>query len=141
MPKLDDGFSTLLEFSENSAVQLWVKEVTLPGISGGGAIDTTTMLNTTYRTQSPKSLISLTDGGAVAAYDPAVYDEILAMVNTNQQITATISNGDTLVFWGWIDEFAPAALVEGEQPTADLTIIPSNQNASGLETGPVLTEA
>jgi len=141
MARIDDGFATLIDFSADSSVQMWEKEVTPPGVSGGGENDTSTMRNTTWRTKSPKGLISLSEASFTAAYDPAVYDEIVAMVNVNQQITVTFPNNDTLVFWGWIDEFTPGALVEGEQPTADITIIPSNQNASGVETAPVLTEA
>jgi hypothetical protein len=141
MTRIDDGFATLISFSADSAVQMWEKEVTPPGVSGGGENDTSTMRNTTWRTKSPKGLISLSESSFTAAYDPAVYDEIVAMANVNQLITITFPNGDTLVFWGWIDEFTPGALVEGEQPTADVTIIPSNQNASGVETAPVLTEA
>lgn len=135
--RLDDGFATLIEFDEDSNVQMWEKEVTPPGVSGGGENDTSTMRNTTWRTKSPKGLKSLSQSSAVVAYDPAVYDEIIAMVNVNQQITITFPDDSTLVFWGWIDEFTPNAAVEGEQPTAEITIIPSNQNASGTETAPV----
>lgn len=141
MSRLDDGFATLIEFAEDSDVQMWEKEVTPPGVSGGGENDTSTMQNTTWRTKSPKGLISLVEAGAVVAYDPAVYDEIIAMVNVNQQITITFPDDSTLVFWGWIDEFTPNAAVEGEQPTAELKIIPSNQNAAGTETAPSYTAA
>jgi len=137
MARIDDGFATLISFSEDSSVQMWEKEVTPPGISGGGENDTSTMRNTTWRTRSPKGLITLSESSITVAYDPAVYDEIIAMVNVNQQITITFPDNSTLVFWGWIDEFTPGANTEGEQPTADITIIPSNQNDSGVETAPV----
>lgn len=135
--RIDDGYATLIGFSEDSDVQMWEKEVTPPGVSGGGENDTTTMQNTTWRTKSPKGLISLSECSLVVAYDPAVYDEIVAMVNVNQQITITFPDDSTLVFWGWIDEFTPSANVEGEQPTAEVKIIPSNQNDSGVETAPI----
>lgn len=137
MARLDDGFSTLIEFSEDSDVQMWEKEVQPPGADGGGENDTSTMRNTTWRTKAPKGLISLSPASAVVAYDPAVYDEIIAMLNVNQQITITFPDASTLVFWGWIDKFTPNALKEGEQPTANVEIIPSNQNGSGVETAPV----
>ena len=137
MARIDDGFATLIEFSEDSDVQMWEKEVTPPGVSGGGENDTSTMRNTAWRTRSPKGLKTLSNSSFVAAYDPAVYDEIVAMCNVNQQITVTFPDDSTLTFWGWIDEFTPNAAVEGEQPTAEVTIIPSNQNASGTETAPV----
>lgn len=141
MARIDDGFATLIEFAEDSDVQMWEKEVTPPGVSGGGENDTSTMRNTTWRTRAPKGLITLSEASFSAAYDPAVYDEIIAMVNVNQEITITFPDNSTLVFWGWIDEFTPGANVEGEQPTADITIIPSNQNAAGAEIAPVYAAA
>jgi len=137
MSRIDDGHSTTISFAEDSSVQMWEKEVTPPGIEGGGANDTTTMHNSVWRTKSPKKLKSLTDASFTAAYDPAVYDEIVAMLNVNQLITVTFADSSTLAFWGWIDVFKPNAAVEGEQPTAEVTIIPSNQNGSGVETAPV----
>jgi len=136
MAILKDGFATLLAFAEDSDVEMEEKEVTPGGVSGGGEIDVSTMRNTAWRTKSPKSLLTLLEGGATIVYDPAFYDEIIAMTNTNQAITVTFPNSSTLIFWGWIDEFIPNALVEGEQPTAELTIIASNLNDSDVETAP-----
>lgn len=138
MARIDDGFSTTIAFALDSAVQFFEKEVQPPGIAAGGAIDVTTMLNTTFRTMAPKKLVTLTEASLVVAYDPLVYNEILAMIGQIQQITVTFPDGVTIIFFGWIDEFTPAALVEGEQPTADVTIIPSNQDVSLVETGPVI---
>lgn len=141
MARLDDGFSTKIGFSLNPSVLLYEKEVTPPGLSAGGANDTTTMRNTTYRTQSPKKLISSADSSAKCAYDTAVQPQIVAMIGKNQLITYTYPDGSTLAVWGWIDEFTPDALTEGSQPTANVKIIPSNQNGSGVETAPVFTPA
>ena len=141
MSMLEDGFATLITFAENSDVLLYEKEVTPPGVDGGGEIDVSTMQNTTWRTKSPKSLKTLAESSLVAAYDVAVYDEIIAMVNVNQSITITFPDSSTLVFWGWIDKFTPGALVEGQQPTADVTIVPSNRNGSDVETAPVYSAA
>lgn len=137
MARMDDGFATLVTFEDDSSVQLWEKEVTPPGISGGGPNDTTTMKNTAWRTMAPKNLKTLTPCSFVAAYDPAVYDEIKTMLNTNQLITITFPDSSNVQFYGWIDEFTPNASVEGAQPTANVTIQPSNQNDSGVETAPV----
>ena len=115
------------------------KEVTPPGLAGGGANDTTTMLNSVYRTRAPKSLKTLTDASFTASYDPAVYDTILAQINNNQLITLTFPDTSTYAFWGWLDEFTPNAQVDAEQPTAEITIIPSNVNDSDVETAPVYT--
>ncbi len=138
MARQDDGHSTTITFANYPNVKLWEKEVTPPGVSGGGGKDTTTMRNIAWRTQSPKKLKTLTDCTFVAAYDPAVYTDILAMVNVNQQITVAFPDGEEIAFWGWLDEFTPQRSVEGEQPTAEVKIMPSNQNATGVETAPSL---
>ena len=138
MARIDDGFATLITFANYPSVQLWEKEVTPPGISGGGANDITTMRNTAWRTRAPKKLKTLSDASGVYAYDPAAYNDLVSMINENQEITITFPDAQTLTFWGWMDEFTPARAVEGEQPTAEVTIIPSNQDDNGDEVAPVL---
>ena len=140
MSIMNDGYSTTLSFSNAGSqidVYLYEKEVTPPGYSGGGANEASTMRNTTWRTNLPKSLITLTPVSVVGAYDPDVYGEILEAINVNQEIVLTFPDASTLTFWGWIDEFTPNPMVEGEQPTANLTVIPSNWNGSA-EIAPVL---
>lgn len=138
--RIDDGFKTLISFALASSVLMYEKSITPPGMSSGGATDTTTMRNTTWRTKAPKKLISLEPASIVVSYDPAVYDQILAMIGKNQSITITFPDNSTLVFWGWLDVFTPNEITEGEQATANVTIIPSNQNASQVETAPVYSE-
>ena len=144
MSRIDDGHPTRVTFSINASdivLLVWEKEVTPPGIEGGGANDTTTMRNEVWRTRAPKKLKTLTDGSLVAAYDPLVFNEIVGMINVNQQILVTYPDGTGVTFWGWINSFTPNNIVEGEQPTADLVLMPSNQNQSGVETAPVAAAA
>jgi len=136
-----DGHPTTISFSAGSSGVtltdiLAEKEVTPPGMDGGGANDTTTMRNSLYRTFQPKSLITVTASSFTAAYDPALLDEIVAMINTNQQLTITFPDSSTWVIWGWLNSFVPNPSTEGSQPTATVTIIPSNQNDSAVETAP-----
>lgn len=139
MTIMTDGFSTTIAFPSHASVKFDEIEVQPPGVSGGGAIDTTTMTNTAWRTKMPKRLKTLTEASLVVAYDPAVYDEIIAMVTDNQLITLTFPDNSTIAFWGWLDEFTPGNNVEGERPTADCTIICSNMNDSLAETAPEYT--
>lgn len=139
MARLDDGFSSTITFANYPGLAIFEKEITPPGMDGGGEIDTTTMKNSTWRTKSPKKLKTMSDGSASYAYDVDAYTNLIAMINENQLITITFPDGKTIAFWGWLNAFTPQALVEGEQPVADATIMPSNQNASGVETAPVIT--
>jgi len=135
-----DGHSTRVSFAADAsaAVTLLVeKSVTPPGVDGGGPVDTTTMANTTYHTQQPKQLITMTNSSFTAAYDPDVLTNIIALVNVNTLITLTFPDAVTWAFWGYLDKFIPNANEEGEQPTAEVTIVPTNQNDSAVETAPV----
>lgn len=139
MARMDDGFSTTITLANGTT--LFEKSVTPPGLDGGGAIDTTTMRNTLYRTNSPKSLITLSESSVTVAYDPAAYSTLITALNTNQLITITFPDTSTIAFWGFLNSFTPGENTEGEQPTAELTIIPSNHdNASPpAEVAPVIT--
>ncbi len=142
MSRIDDGHPTTISFATTPSgggpnLTFWEKTLTPPGADGGGPNDTTTMRNTLYRTKSPKVLITLTDMSLSVAYDANVYEDIIDMLNDNQLITITFPDSSTLAFWGWLDKFEPDAIVEGEQPVATITIVPSNQNASGVEVPPV----
>ena len=133
MGRMTDGYTTRVSFSSAGSqidVYMFETEVTPPGLAGGGPVDTSTMRNTAYRTSVPKGLIGGSPGSFVGAYDPDLITEILTAVNVNQQIVITFSDGSTLTFWGWIDEFTPNACTEGEMPTANITIIPSFWNGS-----------
>ena len=133
-----DGHQTLIDIA---GATLFEQEVTPPSIEGGGAVEQTTMRNTVWRTKCPKSLKTMGDSGFTAAYDPAAYTTIAAAINVNQAITITFPDLSTLVFWGWLDSFTPNASVEGEQPTAECTIIPSNVDGAGAEIAPVYAVA
>ncbi len=136
MAIMNDGFSTTIAFASDSSILMEEKEIAPPGIDGGGAIDVTTMQNTKWRTMVPKSLKTLSEVSLVVAWDPQFFNEVDDMINLNQQITVTFPDGASLVFFGFINTFVPNAHVEGEQPTAEMTIIPTNQNTSGVEVNP-----
>jgi hypothetical protein len=133
MARLRDGFATLIGFSLNGNVRLWEVTVKPPGLDAGGANDTTTMRNESYRTRQPKALKTVTAVTGSGAYDPVVYDDFKAMLGVNQEITVDMPDGSSVTFWGWLDKFEPQEHREGEQPTASFTIEPSNQDNSFVE--------
>lgn len=144
MAFLNEGHPTRLDFDVATGVTLKFKEksVTPPGLSGGGENDTTTFLNTLYRTRQPKVLLTMTNLQFTASYDPEVYEQIAdELINQNGLITITFSDSSTLEFYGWLDEFTPSEVVEGAQPEATCVIIPSNQTTAGVEVAPNWTAA
>ena len=145
--KMKDGFSTRITFANAPAINFWEKEVTPPGLDGGGPIDITTMLNTKWRTKAFPTLKDLTEFTVNAAYDPDVFDPVdptgsaHGLVNENQVITVRFPTGDTIAFWGACTKVAPGSHKEKEMPMCTLTIVPSNVDNSGAEQDPVYTPA
>lgn len=138
--KLEDGYQALIAFAENPDVKLWEKTVKPPGLEGGDPVDTTTMHNQTYRTSAPRHLKTLTPVQTTTAYDPAVYEEIKDLINVNGWITIHFPDGSTYDFVGYLQNFDPSPLQEGNPPEATATIVPTNE-LDGIETDPVYTPA
>ena len=134
--RLDDGFATYITFANIPTVKLFEKEVTPPGMSANGPIDTTTMRNTAWRTMAPKALKTMPQISATVAYATDAIEVLYGQVGVNQPIFVTFPDGSTVSFWGWIEEFTPGAHTEGEQPTASLTVQPSLRNNAGAEVAP-----
>lgn len=146
--RLDDGYQTLVSFAGsgtgtgtgNLSVGLWMKGVTPPGLDGEDAVDITTMLNTTFRTRNPRALVTLTEFTFRSAYDPAVYDDLIDILNVQTTVTVFFPNGSNLAFYGFLQSFEPDELVEGTQPEATVTVTPTNKDpATGTEEAPVFT--
>lgn len=136
--RLDDGYQTLIAFAADADVDLWEKTVQPPGVEGGDEVDTTTMHNETWRSRAARALKTLTNSSMTVAYDPAVYDQILSLINVNGWITVHFPDGSTLDFVGFLKNFTPNDLSEGAQPEATCEIVPTNVLA-GAETAPDYT--
>lgn len=139
--KMEDGYPTTLAFARDPNVNFWEKSVKPPGIDGGEAIDQTTMHNATWRTMAPRKLKTLTPVSTKAAWDPACYNEISQLINKSGSITVRFPDGSTLDFYGYLKSFEPSEMSEGNQPEADITIVPTNFDpVNRVEAAPVLTE-
>lgn len=138
MQYLTDGHPTTVSFALNTSIKLKEVSVTPPGIDGRGPNNTTTMRNSTWTTQQPKKLKTMTDFSFVAQYDPIVYTQALAMLNQVQEITVTFSDTSTIKVQGWLNAVQPQDHVEGAMPTMTVSVCVSNQNSSGVETGPTI---
>lgn len=137
---LDDGFSTKIAFAADSNISFWEKSVKPFGLMGGDPIDVTTMFNSVYRT---KALRQLKDGSTIsgtAAYDPAVLDMIIALINVNGWLTIHHPNGDTWDVVGGLTVFEPPEHQEGEFPLASFEVVPTFRLSTGVETAPVFTD-
>ena len=138
---LDTGNPTTITLGSgpSASVVFKEKEVTPPSMEGGEAIDTTTMRNTAIRTKLPRRLKDLSDMSLLVSYDPEAYDDIWDMINVNQSITVNFPDDANVQFYGFLKSFKPNRMND-EQPTAEITITPTNVNSStGAEAEPVYT--
>lgn len=139
---LKNGYRSLITIANAPHIALWEKGVQPPGLDGGEPVDTTTMHNRDYRSSAPRSLKTLTAVTFKAAYDPAVYPDLVAQINVEQVFTNLFSNHDSLCYWGFLQKVEPQEMVDGTQPEANVTIMPTNVDPSdGSEAGPVWTAA
>lgn len=134
--KLKDGYQSLITMLNDDTIEFFEKTVQPPGADGGDMIDTTTQHNVTVRTMAPRSLITFTDSPVTAAYDPSLYDAIIAQLNINQLITITFPTGATLDFFGVLRTAEFSALTEGEFPEVTLTFSPTNTDLVDAENVP-----
>ncbi len=139
--RLDDGFSTIVTLENIPTVKMYEKEVTPPGFTGGGPIETTTMRNTAWRTAAPRQLKTLSPVTMNVAYATESLPIIREQIGVNQLITVTFPDASLMSFYGWIESFTPGANKEGDQPTAAVNVHPSNRNPAGDEVAPFYEEA
>ena len=136
---MGDGFSTKIAFAADPNISFFERTVQPPGVDGGDAIEITTMHNTTWRSMQPRSLLTLSSSSITAYYDPSVYNEIIALINVETDITVHFPDGDTLAFFGFLQSFEPGDHEEGSPPECTIIITPTNIDpADGSEAGPDL---
>jgi len=138
MPRLKDGFKTVINIGGTNIFEM---EVQPPGLEGGDAIETTTMRNVSRRTKAARQLIEMTNGSLTVAYDPASYSSLKSQINNNQELTVTFPDLSTLQFWGYLKNFIPNPLVEGEMPTAECEIVGTLSDNDCVEQDWVYTAA
>jgi hypothetical protein len=141
--KMTDGHPTFIAFAIEPGVQFWEKEAKPPGRDGGEKIDITTFFNTRQRTYAPRALQEGTDSTLKVAYNPAVEEKIMAMVNNPGSITVHYpGNFGTTDFFGYLQKWEPDTFVEGTQPTANVTIVQTDYDpVNGVEQDPVYKTA
>lgn len=127
---LRDGYQIGVAFTLPNPFNIKIISVTPIGYDGRGPIDETTMDNIAVVTKDPKALFDVTNATLVVAYDPQVYSSLVGSLNVNQLITFTFPDSSTLAIRGYINEFRPNELTEGNRPTANITIVSTNHTGS-----------
>jgi hypothetical protein len=140
--KMPDGYSSRFVFKNKPTISLWELTVKPPGFDGGDLIDNTSMQNKKWRTRRVRHLITLTESSMVAYYDPDMFNDLIAQLNAEQAISQWWPDGSALAFYGALIKADFAELKEGEPPTVNCTIGPTNWDpAAGVEADPVFQPA
>jgi hypothetical protein len=136
MAIMKDGFSTIIVVGAGvGGVLFKEKRVKPSGLDRGGKIDITNMRSNKRRTSWTKSLVTETDITAVVEWDPLYYNEIVALMEFDGPVPVTIEfpKGEIQDTWGSLDKFDPGEIVEGEQPTATITICVHSLDDNDIE--------
>lgn len=137
VPKMDDGFRTLISFSSDTDVGFYEKTVKPFGYDGGDEIPTSTMHNDVWRTFAARQLKTLSPSTGTAAYSPDALSAILALINVPQSITIHFPSGDAMSAYGYLKRFDIQDHQEGQQPEAQYEIVWTNTDPStGAIEGP-----
>lgn len=140
--KLPDGFKTTYANAVYPAIQFFEMTVKPPGLDGGDAIQTTTMLNNKWRTYDHRHLLTLDESTITAAYDPDMYSQIILLINQTTSWTVHFPDNSSLAFYAFAQKFEFQELKEGEMPLVNITIRPTNWDPTNfVEADPVYTPA
>lgn len=106
------------------------------GVTGGDAIETTTLCNTEWVTKMAQTLKEVPDIPFTSFYDPTDFDTITALVNVNSECVLTIPSVGTITFFAFLQNWEPqeAGRGEGWQVTGVITVTnvdPSDNSESG----------
>lgn len=138
--RLRDGFPITIALGSVPAAGLWEISVQPPGVSGGDPVPTTTQWNQVWRTMAARQLKTLTPCTSTVAYDPAYITVLAGVVNVEDAITIHFPDNSALTFWGYLGDFQPQQVGEGQQPLATITVVPTNTDPSdGSEAAPIYT--
>lgn len=138
---LENGFRSLITFSDNPTIELYEKTVKPPGVESGDPIDITTQHNVEFRTMTPRKLKTLTPGSFKFAYDPVMYTRARQQIGRQQTFTVLFSDGSTLAFYGFLRSIEPDEMtLDDSQPEMTGNFVPTNWDATNdVEAAPLLT--
>lgn len=129
---LKDGHKTTITIQGISygALRFEIKRIKPPGMDGRGPIDTTTMDNDAVATFEAKKLYRITDCTLVVAYADNTIGQVGgSFINKNGAFVVAFPTGVTQSYRGYVNSFEPNEHVEGEQPTANMTLVSTSSTS------------
>ena len=142
MPIMKDGFPTIfVDIGGGEGIEFYEKRVKPPSLDGRAKIDTSGMRNQNFITSWPRALRESGDATLVVAWDPAYWNRVRLLINGGmgnagrgpRLMLLRFPDGQSMQFYATINKFEPNEHVEGEQPTANMTITIHNVNPLNVE--------
>lgn len=127
---IGEGYQVLIVLDGDPDIEFEEQEVTPPSLMMDEFIDRTTNHNAAVRTKQPSSLYDVGPITATVTYDAMVLNSIKAIIGVNTTCTVVFPNGDAWACYAALKEFKPAAMVRGQQPKAEVVIVPTNMDPS-----------
>jgi hypothetical protein len=124
--KLRDGFGGLITLAIDPDIEFWEITVKPPALMGGDPIKSTTNHNDNVHTKRPRTIQDRGNIQATVAYDPKCMASAKAAINVETTVTKTWPDGSTLAAYGYLKDFDPQNMQEGELPTANIEIVLTN---------------
>lgn len=124
--KLPEGFKTTIAFSLKPGLNMWEVDVPLPGAEAT-VIDTTTQLNTKWRTKWLSALVDSNEVSGSAGYDPSFYDDYVFLTGAQSgSWTAHTPTNATINCFGGLKSFVPQPVKFATFPLLNFTLVNTN---------------
>lgn len=137
---LKEGYRVLLGMSQDPDISVWEKTIKLPGVDMGDAIDITTQHNDEWLTMLSGALAELTEFTVVGSFDPAAYNQLIAIKGQNGAMTIHLPDGSTISFFAYVKTVEGPDAKRREQPDMTITIRPTNYDSENdVESAPVIS--
>ncbi len=136
----DKGHKVTLAFAANTSVRLWEISLTLPEITGGDEINTTTQHNTSVRTKAPRTLKDYGPIQGTVAFNQHSLTDVVALINVATTVTVLLPNSTTFSAYAYLKSFAPTEFSEdADMPTAEIEVVITNWDpVNNVEEPPVI---
>jgi hypothetical protein len=140
--KLPEGFKIAIAFSLRPGINIWEVEGGPVGMTAA-KIDTTTQLNTKWKTFWISALVEPGEVSGTAGYDPDAMDDLIFLCGAQAgSFTVHMPQNTKYAYWGGVSKFDFPSLRAGQFPMLNYTLVHTAWDpVNRVEAGPAVTQA
>jgi len=144
--RLYDGFPAMVTMADFPNFAFYIKDVTVPAVTGGGPLDRSWMGTVGFRRATPKKLKAIGPMTLIGAYKTDIFDPttgMYALINHNQLFTIKYADDAETDMWMYVNDWSSSTYSEKEmeEANATLVVIFTGINNSDVEVDPVFRAA